>query len=303
MTPNTVYVDFSLTSTLQHWSQNLLFPLSLCLLTVSRDFRSLVKSKSPQETLQNTDLKTLWEHQTVQCSRVLFSRSQRCNSDLDELLWAHNLWRDRTWPSSKTSRCSCGVAHVLRFQDGKVWHGCGQERDVGIGPEATVKNSKDGWHMKVRLCTRPVQQNVRDFRTQRVALFLLGFLFICFWGFIGLGIIRSPWSLINQIWHLHWRDVVSLADWKSLGEPLLKPALVRLRSATGVWGVSRGLKWPRSPSGSRAGLWTWASRGTRRKTSGRAGRRTTERRGKGDGWREQPQHNAQVHTHGWDDAG
>ena len=27
--------------------------------------------------------------------------------------------------------------------------------------------------------------------------------------------------------------VVSLADWKSLGKPLLKPAHVRLRSATG----------------------------------------------------------------------
>ena len=27
--------------------------------------------------------------------------------------------------------------------------------------------------------------------------------------------------------------VVSLADWKSLGEPVLKPAQVRLRSATG----------------------------------------------------------------------
>ena len=27
--------------------------------------------------------------------------------------------------------------------------------------------------------------------------------------------------------------VVSLADWKSLGEPLLKPAQVRLRGATG----------------------------------------------------------------------
>ena len=39
------------------------------------------------------------------------------------------------------------------------------------------------------------------------------------------------------------------------------------------------------------------------KTSRRSGRRATERRGKGDGWREQPQHNAQVHMHGWDDAG
>ena len=28
-------------------------------------------------------------------------------------------------------------------------------------------------------------------------------------------------------------NVVSLADWKSLGEPVLKPAQVRLRSATG----------------------------------------------------------------------
>ena len=27
--------------------------------------------------------------------------------------------------------------------------------------------------------------------------------------------------------------VVSLADWKSLGEPLLKPAQIRLRNATG----------------------------------------------------------------------
>ena len=36
--------------------------------------------------------------------------------------------------------------------------------------------------------------------------------------------------------------VVSLADWKSLGEPLLKPAQVRLRSATGDdMGVSGSL--------------------------------------------------------------
>ena len=55
--------------------------------------------------------------------------------------------------------------------------------------------------------------------------------------------------------------------------------------AHNLW-VSRGLKWPRSPSGSRTGIWTSTSRGTRRKTSGRAGRRATERRGKGDGWRE-----------------
>ena len=36
--------------------------------------------------------------------------------------------------------------------------------------------------------------------------------------------------------------MVSLADWKSLGEPVLKPAQVRLRSATGDdMGVSGSL--------------------------------------------------------------
>ena len=51
------------------------------------------------------------------------------------------------------------------------------------------------------------------------------------------------------------------------------------------------------------GVWTSTSRGTRRKTSGRAGRRATERRGKREtGEEKQPQRNAQVHMHGWDDA-
>ena len=36
----------------------------------------------------------------------------------------------------------CGVAHVLRFQDGKVRQEDGQERDVGIGLEVTVKEQQ-----------------------------------------------------------------------------------------------------------------------------------------------------------------
>ena len=35
-----------------------------------------------------------------------------------------------------------------------------------------------------------------------VVSFLFGFL-----GFIGLGFIRLPWSIINRSWHLHWRGV------------------------------------------------------------------------------------------------
>ena len=41
-------------------------------------------------------------------------------------------------------------------------------------------------------------------------------------------------TLLNKTWTLTLRKhKVSLADWKSLGEPVLKPAQVRLRSATG----------------------------------------------------------------------
>ena len=47
-----------------------------------------------------------------------------------------------TWPGSQTSRCMCGVAHVLRLLDGKVRQGDGQERDVGIGLEVTVKEQQ-----------------------------------------------------------------------------------------------------------------------------------------------------------------
>ena len=32
-------------------------------------------------------------------------------------------------------------------------------------------------------------------------------LLICFWDFVGLGFVRFPWSIINQLSHWHWRDV------------------------------------------------------------------------------------------------
>ena len=41
-------------------------------------------------------------------------------------------------------------------------------------------------------------QPLRDLGIQRVTLFLLGFLHIWFWDFIGLAIIRSPRSVINR---------------------------------------------------------------------------------------------------------
>ena len=51
-------------------------------------------------------------------------------------------------------------------------------------------------------------QPLRDLRIiTQVAQFYRGFLFLWFWNFVGLDFLRSPWSIINRIWHLHWRDV------------------------------------------------------------------------------------------------
>ena len=36
-------------------------------------------------------------------------------SDLDELSWARNPCLRLIWQGGQTSRCRCGVAHVLRF--------------------------------------------------------------------------------------------------------------------------------------------------------------------------------------------
>ena len=49
--------------------------------------------------------------------------------------WAHILCLLLTWPGGQTSRCRCGVAHGLRFQDGKVRQG----RVDGIVSEVVVR--------------------------------------------------------------------------------------------------------------------------------------------------------------------
>ena len=69
-------------------------------------------------------------------------------SILVELFWAHNLCLHLVWPGGKTSRCMCGVAHVLRFQDGKVRQDLVDvgvsEVVVGSGLEVTVQEQQ-GW--------------------------------------------------------------------------------------------------------------------------------------------------------------
>ena len=37
---------------------------------------------------------------------------------------------------------------------------------------------------------------------------LSGFTFYCFWDFVGLDFLRLPRSVINQLRHWHWRDVI-----------------------------------------------------------------------------------------------
>ena len=75
------------------------------------------------------------------------------------------------------------------------------------------------WNFVIHQIFPEFLQPLRDLRTQRVALFPLGFLFIGFWIFIGLVIIRSPRSVIIRSWHVHWRDVTlsSILSFSSLG--------------------------------------------------------------------------------------
>ena len=50
------------------------------------------------------------------------------------------------WPGGQTSRCRCGVAHALRFEDGTVQQDhvdeVVSEVVVGIGLEVTVKEKQ-----------------------------------------------------------------------------------------------------------------------------------------------------------------
>ena len=75
------------------------------------------------------------------------------------------------------------------------------------------------WNFIIHRIFSEFSQPLRDFRTQRVALFPLGFLFICICDLIGLINIRSPRSFINRSWHRYWRDVTLslILSFSSLG--------------------------------------------------------------------------------------
>ena len=172
-------------------------------------FAFYLKSKNHHEKRAKQRTQTLCEHRIVECSRSWFSRSRRnCDSDrwwaschhprkwTCRTHWAHNLCLHLTWPSSQTYRCKCRVAHVLRFQDGKVRQdhvdGIVSEVVVGSGLEVTVREQQrrvkhetgDGgekdtratntfftnlshacmwhaWEVQMWMCTRSVQKNVR----------------------------------------------------------------------------------------------------------------------------------------------
>ena len=130
MTPSTVPSTFFLTSTLLHWSQNLLFPLFLSVFSrfpVACDH--LTNQNHHKKLAKQRSVHTSWLYWSVQYFPVWPLISQRCFPGLDRrwaschhlqkwscrTLWAHNLCGDWTWPSSQTLRCSCGDAHVLRF--------------------------------------------------------------------------------------------------------------------------------------------------------------------------------------------
>ena len=115
-------VDFSLTSTLQHWPQRFLFfSLSLC---VQQRFPGACclcffpEEETHREKRAKQKFPALWEHRTIQCSRVWFSRSQRCYRNSDRwqasslrlqkwpcrTLWPHNLWNAWDRPNRLAAR-------------------------------------------------------------------------------------------------------------------------------------------------------------------------------------------------------
>ena len=75
----------------------------------------------------------------------------------------------------------------------------------------------------------------------------------CFKGFTGLGIIKSPWSIINRIWHLHWRDVAL--------NPIF--ALLTLNFTYCKWRRWGRRRWCGMTLQSRMCLWSWWRSGGR----------------------------------------
>ena len=71
------------------------------------------------------------------------------NAHHDDTVWLVFLCLHLIWPGSQTSRCRCGVAHVLRFQHGRERQ---ELVDVGVsgvavwsGLEVTVKEQQGRW--------------------------------------------------------------------------------------------------------------------------------------------------------------
>ena len=151
-------MDLPLTSTLQHWSHNLLFRLSLCLATGSRlhaSFAFTLRNTITCEKRATQRIQTLCEHRFGQCSCSWFSRIRRyCGPDrwwaschhprkwFCRTLWAHTLWWGRAWPGSQTARARAECAWPARL--GREARQDRVDRDVSevvveSGLEVTVK--------------------------------------------------------------------------------------------------------------------------------------------------------------------
>ena len=149
VTQSTLITEPSLSS-LSVWQR---FPDACCLCF-------LPEEKTHHEKRAKQRLQTLREHPTVQCSRVWFSRSQRCYRSSDRwwaschhlqkwscrTLWPHKMWSAWDRPGSQTPRRSCGSALDPRFRIGNS-----SARKVQTGMSKwPCGNSKDGgWNMRM----------------------------------------------------------------------------------------------------------------------------------------------------------
>ena len=157
-------------------------------------FLCFLKNKSPWDT-SKTVFKH-WKHRTIQCSRVWFSRSQRCcGSDRwwysclhlqrwpCQTLWTHNLWWRRTWSGSQT-RAEVRLARAFKLgkvrqdgADGTSWKWSRSDRAGTAktkGGETWERRKQDGdKHLSMvlshaRVFTHVRRQNVRALCAENV---------------------------------------------------------------------------------------------------------------------------------------
>ena len=133
---------------MQHWSQNLLFPLSLSLSltlslsvkqSVSRCMLSLLsirRAKSPWETCETEDLNIVVTPNNSVFSRVCFEKSEissRSGSSISSqkwscrTRWAQNLCVHPTWPGSQnfSMQVRCGACPALSGRESSARIGTG----------------------------------------------------------------------------------------------------------------------------------------------------------------------------------